>query len=41
MSRGLWIVLGVVGVSAPGALLMVFGSYVSAKNQWSRKDQRS
>ena len=38
MSRGLWIALGVVGVFVL-ALLMVFGSYVSAKNQLVAKDE--
>src|ERR1017187_8815132 len=38
MSRGLWIGLGVVGVFVL-ALLMVFGSYVSARNQMVGKDQ--
>jgi LemA protein len=38
MSRGLWIGLGVVGVLVL-ALLMVFGSYVSAKNQMVAKDE--
>jgi len=38
MGRGLWIALGVVGVFVL-ALLMVFGSYVSAKNQMVAKDQ--
>ena len=38
MSRGLWIALGVVGVFVL-ALLMVFGSYVSARNQMVAKDQ--
>ena len=38
MSRGLWIALGVVGVFVL-ALLMVFGSYVSAKNQMVSKDE--
>jgi LemA protein len=38
MSKGLWIALGVVGVFVL-ALLMVFGSYVSARNQMVAKDQ--
>jgi LemA protein len=38
MSRGIWIALGVVGVIIL-AVLMVFGSYVSAKNQMVSKDQ--
>ena len=38
MSKGLWIALGVVGVFVL-ALLMVFGSYVSAKNQMVTKDE--
>ncbi len=38
MSKGLWITLGVVGVLVL-VLLMVFGSYVSAKNQMVAKDQ--
>ena len=38
MTRGLWIALGVVGVLVL-ALLMVFGSYVSAKNQMVKLDQ--
>ena len=38
MSRGLWIALGVVGVLVL-AVLMVFGSYVSAKNQMVARDQ--
>jgi len=38
MGRGLWIALGVVGVFIL-ALLMVFGSYVSAKNQMVAKDE--
>jgi LemA protein len=38
MSKGLLITLGVVGVLVL-ALLMVFGSYVSAKNQMVAKDQ--
>jgi LemA protein len=38
MSRGLLITLGVVGVLIL-AVLMVFGSYVSAKNQMVAKDQ--
>lgn len=38
MSRGIWIVLGVVGVLVL-AVLMVFGSYVSARNQMVAKDQ--
>jgi len=38
MSKGLWIVLGVFGVLVL-VLLMVFGSYVGAKNQMVAKDQ--
>ena len=38
MSKGLWITLGVVGVFVL-ALLMVFGSYVGAKNQMVVKDE--
>jgi len=38
MSRGLWIALGVVGVFVL-VLLMVFGSYVSARNQMVAKDE--
>src|ERR1039457_3288710 len=38
MSRGLWIALGVVG-GLVLALLMVFGSYVSARNQMVAKDE--
>jgi len=38
MSRGVWIALGVVGVLFL-ATLMVFGSYVSARNQMVAKDQ--
>jgi len=38
MGRGLWIALGVVGVFIL-AVLMVFGSYVSARNQMVAKDQ--
>jgi LemA protein len=38
MTRGLWIALGVVGVLVL-ALLMVFTSYVSAKNQMVKLDQ--
>jgi LemA protein len=38
MSRGLWIALGVVGVLVL-VVLMVFGSYVSARNQMVGKDQ--
>jgi LemA protein len=38
MSRGLWIALGVVGVLVL-AVLMVFGSYVGARNQMVAKDQ--
>jgi LemA protein len=38
MSRGIWIALGVVGVLILAAL-MVFGSYVSAKNQMVAKDE--
>ena len=38
MGRGLWIALGVVGVFVLD-LLMVFGSYVSAKNQMVAKDE--
>jgi LemA protein len=36
--KGLWIFLGVVGVLILGAF-MVFGSFVSAKNQMVAKDQ--
>jgi LemA protein len=38
MHRGIWIVLGVVGVVIL-AVLMVFGSYVSAKNQMVANEQ--
>ena len=38
MARGLWIALGVVGVLVL-AVLMVFASYVSAKNQMGANDQ--
>ena len=38
MDKGVWILLGIVGVLAL-AMLMVFGSYVSAKNQMVAKDQ--
>lgn len=38
MSRGLWIGLGVVAVLIL-AVVMVFGSYVSAKNQMVAKDE--
>jgi LemA protein len=38
MSRGLGIVLGVVGVLVV-AVLLIFGSYVSARNQMVAKDQ--
>ncbi len=38
MSKGLWIALGVVGVFIL-AMLMVFGSYVGAKNQMVAKDE--
>ena len=38
MARGLWIALGVVGVLVL-AVLMVFASYVSAKNQMVANDQ--
>ena len=38
MRRGLWIALGVVGVFVL-VLLMVFGSFVSARNQMVAKDQ--
>ena len=38
MSKGLWIALGVVGVLVL-AVLMVFGSYVGARNQMVAKDQ--
>lgn len=38
MSRALWVVLGVVGVIVLAGL-MVFGSYVSARNQMVAKDQ--
>src|ERR1017187_10091529 len=36
--KALWVVLGIVGVLVLAAL-MVFGSYVSAKNQMVAKDQ--
>lgn len=39
MSRGLWIALGVVGVFVL-AILMVFGSYVGAKNKMVAQDQQ-
>jgi LemA protein len=38
MSKGLWIALGVVGVFVL-ILLMVFGSYVSAKNEMVSRDE--
>lgn len=38
MNRALWVVLGIFGVIVL-AVLMVFGSYVSAKNQMVAKDQ--
>jgi LemA protein len=38
MSKGLWIVLGVVGVLVL-VVLMVFSSYVGARNQMVAKDQ--
>ena len=38
MSKGLWITLGVVGVLVLG-VLMVFSSYVSAKNQMVTNDE--
>ena len=38
MSKGMLVVLGVVGVIVV-ALLLVGGSYVSAKNQMVAKDQ--
>jgi len=38
MSKGIWIALGVVGVFVL-ALLMVFGSYVGAKNTMVAKDE--
>jgi LemA protein len=38
MSRGIWVVVGVVGVLVLAAL-MVFSSFVSAKNQMVAKDQ--
>ncbi len=38
MSKGLWIALGVFGVLVLAAL-MVFGSYVGARNQMVAKDQ--
>jgi LemA protein len=38
MSKGLWIALGVAGVLIL-AVLMVFSSYVSARNQMVEKDQ--
>jgi LemA protein len=38
MGKGLWIALGVVGVLVLAAL-MVFGSYVGARNQMVAKDQ--
>jgi LemA protein len=38
MSKGVWIALGVVGVLVLAAL-MVFGSYVSARNQMVAKDE--
>jgi len=38
MSKGLWIALGVVGALVL-AVLMVFGSYIGARNQMVAKDQ--
>jgi LemA protein len=38
MSRGLWIALGVVGVLVL-VVLMIFGSFVGARNQMVAKDQ--
>jgi LemA protein len=38
MNRTLWVVLGIFGVGVLAAI-MVFGSYVSAKNQMVAKDQ--
>ena len=38
MSKGLWIALGVIGVLVLG-VLMVFGSYIGARNQMVAKDQ--
>jgi LemA protein len=38
MGRGLWIALGVVGVLVL-VILMIFGSYVGAKNQMVAKDE--
>src|ERR1039458_7382333 len=38
MSKGLWIALGVVGVLVL-VVLMVFGSYVGARNQMVAEDQ--
>lgn len=38
MSKGIWIALGVVGVLVL-VVLMVFGSYISARNQMVAKDQ--
>ena len=38
MGRGLWIALGVVGVFIL-AIFMVFGSFISAKNQMVARDQ--
>jgi LemA protein len=38
MTKGLWIALGVVGVLVL-VVLMVFGSYVSARNEMVAKDQ--
>ena len=38
MKRGVWIALGVVGVLVL-VLLMVFGSYIGAKNQMVAKDE--
>jgi LemA protein len=38
MSKGLWIALGVAGVFVL-VLLMVFGSYIGARNQMVAKDQ--
>jgi LemA protein len=38
MGKGIWILLGIVGVLAL-AMMMVFGSYVSAQHQMVAKDQ--
>jgi LemA protein len=38
MGRGLWVVLGILGVFVL-VVVMVFGSFVSAKNQMVAKDQ--